>query len=116
MHLNRRDKFRIETFNCIIDCLNTELCKRQQAYSELHEMFGFMTDSLSVDELRARARNLVVAYSSDLEESFVDEFVHCTFHVMTEADQSVLHVNQMLKADGSLLLATFSNVVIVLRL
>ena len=77
-----------------------------------------MTDftSLSVGEFRARARNLVVAYSSDLEESFVEEIVHFTFLVMTEADQSVLHVNQMLKPDGSLLLATFSNVGIILRL
>ena len=96
----------IETFNCIIDCLNTELRKRQQAYSELHQMFGFMTDftPLSVDDLRARASNLVVAYSSDLEESFVNELVHFTFLVMTEADQSVLHMSEMLKADGGLLL------------
>ena len=77
MPLDPRDNFRIETFNCIIDCLKTELCKRQQAYSELHQMFDFMTDftSLSVDDLRDRASNLVVAYSSDLEESFVDEFI-----------------------------------------
>ena len=72
-----------------MDCPNTELRKRQKAYSELHQMFGFMIDftSLSVDELGACARNLVTAYSSDLEESFVDEFVYFTFLVMTEADQ-----------------------------
>ena len=91
------DKITIETFNRIIDCLDTELRKRQQAYSDLHEMFVFMTDftSMFVDELRARARNLVVVYSSDLEESFADDFVHFMFHVVTEADQRVLHVNEM---------------------
>ena len=79
----------IETFNCIIDCPNTELRRRQKSYSELHQMVGFMIDftSLSADELRACARNLVTAYSADLEESFVDEFAHFTFLVMTEADQ-----------------------------
>ena len=68
----------METFNCITD---TELRKRRQAYPVLHEMLGFMADftSLSVNELRARVGNPVVAYSSDLEESCVDEFVHLTF-------------------------------------
>ena len=63
----------IETSNCIIDCPNTELRKRQRAYSELYQMFDFMIDltSLPVDELGACARNLVTVYSSDLEESFV---------------------------------------------
>ena len=41
---------------------------------------------------------------------------YVTFLVMTQADQSVLHMNEMLKADGSLLLATFPNVGIALRL
>ena len=59
---------------------------------------------------------MVVAYSSDLEESFVDEFVHFTFLVMTEADQNVLHMNEMLKAYGGVLLATFYNVGIALWL
>ena len=35
---------------------------------------------------------------------------------MTEANQSVLHMNEMLKADRGLLLATFRNVGIALRL
>ena len=35
---------------------------------------------------------------------------------MPEADQSVLHMNEMLKADGGLLLATFPIVGIALRL
>ena len=76
--------------------------KRLAAYSNLHEVFGFITDfkSLPTDELRARATNLVASYPADLEPSFVDEFVQFTFLVMTEKDQSVVHMSEMLKADG----------------
>src|SRR5688572_31818419 len=47
------------------------------AYSNLHEVFGFITDfkSQPADELRARATYLVASYPADLEPSFVDEFV-----------------------------------------
>jgi len=48
----------------------------------------------------------------------VDEFVQFTFLVMTERDQSVVHMSEMLKADGGLLQAklTFPNVAIALRI
>lgn len=113
-----RDNFKIETFNCIMDCLIAELRKRLTAYSGLHKLFGFITEfaSLSVDELRARASNLVTAYPADLEQSFVDEFKQFTFIIATDKDHSVLHMNEILKSDGGLLLATFPNVGIALRL
>ena len=81
-------------------------------------MFGIITDfkSLPADELRARATNLVASYHADLEPSFVDEFVQFTFLVVTERDQSVVHMSEMLKADGGLLQATFPNVGIALRI
>src|SRR5688572_18744735 len=58
-------------------------------------VFGFITDfkSLPANELRARAPNLVASYPADLEPSFVDEFVQFTFLVMTEKDQSVVHIS-----------------------
>ena len=46
----------------------------------------------------------------------MDEFVQFTFLVMTEIDQSVVHMSEMLKADGGLLQATFPNVGIALRI
>ena len=52
----------------------------------------------------------MASYPADLEPSFVDEFVQFTFLVMTEKDQSVVHMSEMLKADGGLLQATFPNV------
>jgi hypothetical protein len=58
----------------------------------------------------------VALYPGDLELSFVDEFVQITFLVMTEKDQSVVHMSEMLKADGGLLQATFPNVGIALRI
>src|SRR5678815_3918045 len=39
-----------------------------------------------------------------------------TFLVMTEKDQSVVHMSEMLKADGGLLQVTFPNVGIALRI
>ena len=113
-----RDKFKIETFNSILDCLLAELRKRMTAYSDLHELFGFMTNfaSLSTDELRGRAAKLVASYPADLEQSFVDEFLQFTFLIRTEDDHSVLYMSELLKSDGGLLLATFPNVWIALRL
>ena len=71
-----------------MDSLMAELRKRLTAYSELHELFGFITQftSLSADELRARAANLVASYPEDLEQSSVDEFVQFTSLILTEND------------------------------
>ena len=37
-----RDKFRSQTYYIIIDCLLMELNKRQSAYKNIHELFGFL--------------------------------------------------------------------------
>ena len=67
---------RLRTLTCcpIIDNLAIEMSKRREAYSLLYERFGFLTDtSLSCDETIMTARNLVELYSSNLEESFVED-------------------------------------------
>jgi len=47
--LNRSDKFRIETFNVIVDKLITELTKRHEAYNQITQLFGFLTNLLSIE-------------------------------------------------------------------
>jgi len=72
-----RDKFRIETFVSILDSLEAELRKRITSYKYLHDLFGFLTDfqSMSSLDLRRHAEMLVQCYNTDLEASFVDEFL-----------------------------------------
>lgn len=74
--MSASDRFRTQTFYPIVDKLIVQMGRRREAYSMLYDRFGFLVDkSLSRDELILKARNLVKTYSSDLEESFVDEFL-----------------------------------------
>jgi hypothetical protein len=116
--LSPRDGFRIDTFNRILDCLTVELQKRLSSYSELNKVFGFLTDfrTLTQFEVRKCAANLAASYPSDLEATFEDEFVQFSSIIAADEDKTVGHMNDLLKADGGLLLASFPNVGIALRI
>jgi len=117
-HLEPRDNFRIQVFNCILDSISVELQKRVSSYVELYELFGFMTSygSLTLLELREKATNLVNSYPADLELSFVDEFLQFTSIIDADEDKTPGHMCVMLKRDGGLLMASFPNVAIALRI
>lgn len=65
------EKFRIESFNVIVDKLRVELEKRSSAYNHITELFGFLTKltTIEIDEMRECADRLVSIYSHDLERS-----------------------------------------------
>ncbi|GBP90816.1 Zinc finger MYM-type protein 1 [Eumeta japonica] len=44
LDLNPRDKFRIETFNVIIDTLNAQMQRRGDVYHEVSQKFSFLAD------------------------------------------------------------------------
>src|ERR1043165_5164055 len=104
-----RDKFRVETFFTILDSLDVELNKRLSSSTYLYEMFGFLTEFelLSLEDLRRRAKNLVECYSTDLEVSFVEEFVQFVSVMQGEQDKTIRHMSELLKADGGLFRASF---------
>ena len=113
-----RDKFRNETFFCILDSLEAELKKRISSYKYLHDLFGFLTDfeSMSSVDLRRHAEMLVESYNTDLEASFVDEFIQFVSIMEGEQDKSIRHMSELLKVDGGLFRASFPNVEIAIRI
>jgi hypothetical protein len=84
--LTARQQFRISSFNVVLDSLAVELRKRLEAYSKLYELFGFLTQfkSMTYEEVKKCASNLVATYPNDIEEAFVNEFLQFT-SVVAEA-------------------------------
>lgn len=60
-NLGGSEKFRIESFNVIVDKLRIELKKRSSTYNHITELFGFLTKltSIEIDEMRECANRLV---------------------------------------------------------
>ncbi|OWR50651.1 repressor of the inhibitor of the protein kinase [Danaus plexippus plexippus] len=105
VQLSGRDHFRVNTFNVILDNLNSELRKRCAAYEKIQEKFSVITEFGNLDnrEIRKRAESLTNLYSSDLEPSLDDEFVHfhayCTEKMIEQNSPSdllkLLHANDL---------------------
>ncbi|XP_068233551.1 uncharacterized protein [Palaemon carinicauda] len=74
-----KHKFKVNTFNVIIDQLNSALKKRIEAYSTMQQRFGVLTEfeSMSDDDIVAAIERLVGVYASDLSSDFYSEF--CQF-------------------------------------
>ena len=116
--LSPRDKFRIECFNPILDSLAIELRKRVAAYSDVENMFSFLTnfDSLDLPTVRSRAEALVTRYPDDLESSFVEEFIQFMSIARANSGRTAIQMSESLLTEGSLLLPTFPNVAIAFRI
>ena len=84
----------------------------------MHKLFGFLTEfeSLTPEDLRKHAAYLVESYPEDLEPAFVDEFVQFTDILVSDNNKTVSHMSELLKKDGGIMLSTFSNVAIALRI
>ena len=72
--------------------------------------------SLSSLELRQKATNLVNSYPTDLELSFVEKFIQFTSIIDGHDNKSSGHMCQLLKRDDGLLMSSFPNVGIALRI
>ena len=72
-----RQKFKVKVFLVIIDKLSSALQHRLDAYKDIHENFGFLTNltELSNDAIRGAAAKLMEEYSSDFEDCFPSELV-----------------------------------------
>ena len=60
-HLDPRQKFMVDNFYTILDCLRNELERSVNAYSEMKKLFSFFTeyDSMNYDDLKAQLELLV---------------------------------------------------------
>ncbi|XP_068208426.1 zinc finger MYM-type protein 1-like [Palaemon carinicauda] len=67
-----KQKFKVNTFNVIIDQLNSALKKRIEAYSTMQQRFDVLTEfeSMSDDDIVAAIERLVGVYASDLSSDF----------------------------------------------
>ena len=72
-----RDQFRRDSFLPIMDMLTSALHKRRCAYSEIAELFGFLSQLRIIEdnEIRQLALTLVHAYNADLEDSLAEELI-----------------------------------------
>ena len=68
--MDSRTKFRVSTFLPVVDSLKTELERRGQAYTEIHERFGFLIDrnlkDLSQEFISTKCQALALIYKDDL--------------------------------------------------
>jgi len=76
---------------------------------------------MTYEEVNKCASNLVATYPNDIEEAFVNEILQFT-SVVAEAesqdshDDNVLRLNELLTGSQGLMMSTFPNVGIVLKL
>lgn len=110
-----KEKFRIETFNVLIDKLVSCLNHRLTAYTHLTNLFHvlFMPDNMSNSELTLRAESLAAAYPTDLTMSLADELVQYKSFISEEQKCPNTMLKTMVNLD---LQSTFPNVYIALRL
>ncbi|CAI6343833.1 unnamed protein product [Macrosiphum euphorbiae] len=87
--------------------------KRKIAYLKLDERFNFLTDeSLKDEEIKINANNLVEACKTDLESSFVNEFL-----IFKSFRETGMSVNEMLiKQINTKMVTSFPNVNIAFRI
>jgi len=68
------------------------------------------------DSLVTFLLQLVESYPEDLEPAFVDEFVQFTDILVSDNNKTVSRMSELLKKDGCIMLSTFPNVAIALRI
>ncbi|GBP78302.1 hypothetical protein EVAR_52356_1 [Eumeta japonica] len=74
-----KDKFRVETFNVIVDRLNAQMERRSEMYYEISQKFSFLTDlQKSSTEYEKHVELLSKAYPEDFDNNFLGELIH--FH------------------------------------
>lgn len=82
--LSGRDKFRVNTYNVILDTLISEMEKRKTVYDQLYSLFGFLInkndreEEVNIKTLEEHCRKLCTLYEKDLPavEDFARECLH----------------------------------------
>ncbi|KAG7157952.1 Zinc finger MYM-type protein 1-like 5 [Homarus americanus] len=116
--LDPREKFKVDNFYTILDCLRNELEHRVNAYSEIKKLFSFFTeyDSMKYDDLKAQLELVVSTYYSDLEASVLEEFLQFKDILSSESDRSVTNISTLLRSKDGILTTAFPNISILVRI
>lgn len=115
------ENFRVNTFNCILDSLYSEIKKRECKYSDLHNRFGFLETikSLEASDITKCARELLSAYPEDLEPVVVDECLHLKAFLLknTQNENRRLSMTEISKVLHNFdMIDVYPNIVIALRM
>jgi len=83
--LNGSQRFKVETFNMIIDRLLSCLAKRIDGYRDLNGLYGVLFDAdTDSDDVRKRADALASTYPDDLDKAaFGDELIQFKLFVLS---------------------------------
>ena len=122
--LTASDRFKIDQFLCIIDnTAHTALKKRMEAYCQVCDKFGFLSNmtKMKPNEFSAASKRLVHSYPDDLEDSLTDELIQFSSYLRSEMDKVIilecsieLFIYRMLSQHG--LCEAFPNLNITLRI
>ena len=96
--LNGRERFKVSTFNVIVDKLISCLGHRMDAYRSICDKFRVLLNLGSEDlsSVREQAVELRTSYQSDLDENFTDEMIQFRCFMQSEQDKSPQNLLQVL--------------------
>ncbi|GFQ85035.1 uncharacterized protein TNCT_75001 [Trichonephila clavata] len=82
--LRGKEKLKVDTYLPVLDMLCTELSRRLEAYREINDLFGFLTDfsTKSDAEIRQACTKFKEHYFEDIEPEFIDEMVQYKYFIL----------------------------------
>ncbi|GFQ69566.1 TTF-type domain-containing protein [Trichonephila clavata] len=86
--LRGKEKLKVDTYLPVLDMLCTELSWHLEAYREINDLFGFLTDfSIKSDaEIRQACTKFKEHYFEDIEPEFIDEMVQYKYFILQLED------------------------------
>lgn len=115
LNLDGSRRFKVETYNVILDKMLSCLDKRIDAYTELNKLFRVLFNmDTDCDSVRKCAAALSSAYPDDLDRDFGEELIQFKAFVQEEKNRSPVIMLQLLHRHG--LQSTFPNVFVALRI
>ncbi|XP_071035399.1 uncharacterized protein [Parasteatoda tepidariorum] len=91
-HLAKKENavmaLKVDTYLPVLDMLCTELSRRLEAYREINDLFGFLTDfsTKSDAEIRQACTKFKEHYFEDFEPEFIDEMVQYKYFILQLED------------------------------
>ncbi|XP_071044441.1 uncharacterized protein [Parasteatoda tepidariorum] len=82
--LRGKEKLKVDTYLPVLDMLCTELSRRLEAYREINDLFGFLTDfsTKSDAEIRQACTKFKEHHFEDIEPEFIDEMVQYKYFIL----------------------------------
>ncbi|GFR18334.1 zinc finger MYM-type protein 1 [Trichonephila clavata] len=86
--LRGKEKLKVDTYLPVLDMLCTELSRRLEAYREISDLFGFLTDfsTKSDAEIRQACTKFKEHYFENIESESIDEMVQYKYFILKLED------------------------------